>query len=329
MCVAIDAHLDKSNGMLEMLNKSLDKFLNAPRPVKRAISICYDVLAICSSFYIAYVLRINTFKVEFGAAEFATIAITSLVSIAFFIRTGLYRAILRYMPPQAIFTITIGTLVSSFVMIASAFFLNAFLPRSVPVIYIFVALILIGLPRLLFRNLLHFLAPKGNTPIIIFGAGESAHNLVVQLYKSTQFKPVAFVDENPKLHNTLLMGLKVIPSHQLPHYIKKHEVKKVLLALDKSTKEERVRIIRLLEPFSVQVQTIPPIADIINGKAQINEFRDIQIEELLGREPVEPIQELLDVNITKKVVMVTGAGGSIGSEICRQILKAKPKTQSQ
>jgi FlaA1/EpsC-like NDP-sugar epimerase len=307
-----------------MLGKSLNKFLNAPRSVKRAISVCYDILAIGISFYIAYVLRLNTLKVEFGAAELSTIAITCLLSIAFFIRTGLYRAILRYLPPQAIFTITIGTLVSSFVMIASAFFLHAFLPRSVPAIYIFVALILIGLPRLLFRNLLHFLAPKGNTPIIIFGAGESAHDLVIQLYKSTQFRPVAFVDENPKLHNTLLMGLRVIPSHQLPSFIKKHEVKKILLALDKSTKEERVRIIRLLEPFSVQVQTIPPIADIINGKAQINEFRDIQIEELLGREPVEPIQELLEVNISNKVVMVTGAGGSIGSEICRQILKAKP-----
>jgi FlaA1/EpsC-like NDP-sugar epimerase len=310
----------------QMLNNSLNKFLNAPRSVKRTISICYDALAIGLSFYIAYVLRLNTFYVAFGTPEILTIAFTGLLSIAFFVRTGLYRAILRYMPPQAILTITIGTLVSSFVMIATAFFLHAFLPRSVPAIYIFVALILIGLPRLLFRNLLHFLAPKGNTPIIIFGAGESAHNLVVQLYKSTQFKPVAFVDENPKLHNTLLMGLRVIPSHQLPHYIKKHDVKKILLALDKSTKEERVRIIRLLEPFSVQVQTIPPIGDIINGKAQINEFRDIQIEELLGRESVEPIQELLEVNITNKAVMVTGAGGSIGSEICRQVLKAKPST---
>jgi FlaA1/EpsC-like NDP-sugar epimerase len=309
-----------------MLKKYLNKFLNAPRPIKRLISVAYDMVAISFSFYLAYVLRLNTFTVNFGKAEFFTIILTCSVSIIFFIRTGLYKAILRYMPPQAIFTIILGILTSSLVMTASAFFMHAFLPRSVPAIYIFIALIFIGLPRLLFRNLLHFLAPKGNTSIVIYGTGESAHHLVQQLHKSTQFKPVAFIDDNPKLRKTMLMGLKVLPPHKLPNIIKEYNVTKILLALDKSTISERSRVVRLLEPFSIQVQTIPPLADIINGTAQVNEFRDIQIEELLGREPVAPIDELLQINIANRVVMVTGAGGSIGAEICRQILKAKPAT---
>lgn len=309
-----------------MYRKYLNRFLNAPRTVKRFISVSYDVLAISFAYYLSYVLRLNTLHVNFGSAELLTISVTTFTSIIFFVRTGLYRAILRYIPPQAILTITIGILASSLVMILCAFFSHSFLPRSVPAIYIFVALILIGLPRLLFRNMLHFLAPKGNTPIIIYGAGDSAHQLVLQLHKSTQFRPVAFIDDNQKLHNTLIMGLRVCPAHQIPSLIKKYNAQIILLALENANAKERVRIIRMLEPFSVQVQTIPPIADVINGKAEINQLRDIQIDELLGRDPVEPISELLEINIKHKSVMVTGAGGSIGSEICRQLLKAKPTT---
>jgi FlaA1/EpsC-like NDP-sugar epimerase len=307
-----------------MIKKILHTFLNVSRPTKRTISVLYDVSAICFSYYLAFVLRLNTFDIHIHQTEIFSLGLTCAISIIIFIRTGLYRAILRYMPPQAIFTIILGVFSSSVVMVATSFFMHAFLPRSVPIIYIFIALIFIGMPRLLFRNLLHFLAPKGNTPILIWGSGEFAHDLVQQLHKSYQFKPVAFIDDNPKLHKTMLMGLKVVSSHQLPHLIKEYGVKKILLALDQASTPERARIVRMLAPFSIQVQTIPPLTDIINGTAQINEFRDIEIEELLGREAVAPIEALLEMNITNKVVMVTGAGGSIGSEICRQVLKAKP-----
>ena len=307
------------------MHKLLGKFLNAPRPAKRMISVIYDVLALSTAFYFAYVLRLNQLVFQFSINEFLCLLFTASISIATFIRMGLYRAILRYMPPQAILTILIGITASTFTMIASGFFLHSFLPRSVPIIYLLLSLILIGLPRLLFRNLLSFLTPKGDTNIIIYGAGESGHYLATQLQKSAQFKPIAFIDDNNKLHKSMLMGIKVSSPVHLAKLVREHQVKKILLALDNSSTAERVRIIRLLEPLSVQVQTIPPLADLINGTAQVNELRNIQIEELLGREPVAPIDSLLETNITGKVVMVTGAGGSIGSEICRQIYAAKPK----
>lgn len=307
------------------MSRIFAKFLDTPRPVKRFISVSYDILALTCSFYLAYVLRLSTFRVELNYPEIANLAITCTASIIFFVRTGLYRAILRYMPPQAILTITIGVFVSSVVMIASSFFLHSFLPRSVPAIYTLIALILIGLPRLLFRNFLHFFTPKGDTPVLIYGAGESAHHLVIQLNKCSQFRPIAFIDECiSRPQNTMLAGLQVLPPQQIPSLIKQYKIKKILLALDQSSATDRAKIVRMLEPFSVPMQTIPPLTDIITGRAQISEFRNIQIEELLGREPVEPISELLEQNITKKIVMVTGAGGSIGSEICRQIVKAKP-----
>ena len=306
------------------MNSLLAKFLNAPRPVKRAISVAYDILAISTSFYLAYVLRLSQLEFQFSPPELFCLLTTIVISIALFIRMGLYRAILRYIPPQAIVTILIGIVASSFAMIAAGFYLHAFLPRSVPVIYSLIALFLIGLPRLLFRNLLQFFSPKGNANIIIYGAGESGHYLAAQLHKSVQYKPVAFVDDNEKLHQSNLRGIKVYSPNDLPTLIRKYNVSKILLALDTSSQQQTVNIIRRLEKLAVQVQAIPPLNDLINGFAQVDEFRSIQIEELLGREPVAPAKSLLEINITQKVVMITGAGGSIGSEICRQVLALKP-----
>jgi len=306
------------------MNRLLAKFLNAPRPVKRAISVVYDILAISIAFYAAYVLRLSQLEFHFGLQEFFCLIATIVISITLFIRMGLYRAILRYIPPQAIVTIFLGILASSFAMIATGFYLHAFLPRSVPVIYSFIALFLIGLPRLLFRSLLQFFTPKGNANVIIYGAGESGHYLVAQLNKNVQYKPVAFVDDNEKLHHSNLRGIKVYSPHELPQLIKRFNAKKILLALDSSSQQRTASIIRTLEKLPVQVQTIPPLNDLINGRAHIEEFRSIQIEELLGREPVTPATSLLEINITNKVVMVTGAGGSIGSEICRQVVALKP-----
>lgn len=308
------------------MNSLLAKFLNAPRPVKRTISVAYDILAISISFYIAYVLRLSQLEFHFSMQEALCLLTTIVISIALFVRMGLYRAILRYIPPQAIITILIGIIASSFAMIAAGFYLHAFLPRSVPVIYSFIALFLIGLPRLLFRNLLQFFSPKGNANIIIYGAGESGHYLASQLNKSVQYRPVAFVDENEKLHKSNLRGIKVYSPNDLPNLIKKYDVSKILLALDTSSQQQTASIVRRLEKLSVQVQAIPPLNDLINGFAQADEFRSIQIEELLGREPVAPAKSLLEINITQKVVMVTGAGGSIGSEICRQVIALNPTT---
>ena len=302
----------------------LNKFLNAPRPVKRAISIVYDCLAITLSFYLAYTLRMGTVTIDIDRALIGCWLFTLAVSIFVFIRTGLYRAILRYMTQQAMLTIVMGILISSIAMATSGFFLHAFLPRSVPIIYIFTSLILIGIPRVAFRNIIHMLIPKGNIKVIIYGAGESGNNLAAQLESSPDFNPVAFVDDNRKLQGSVLRGLTVYHPNKLASLIEEHGVTRILLALGNISRQERIRIIRYLEPLLVQVQTIPPVTDIVKGIARINELRNIQIEDLLGRDPVAPNMSLMEKNTTGKVVMVTGAGGSIGSELCRQLILLQP-----
>ncbi len=308
-----------------MKNSLILKFLSAPRPVKRLISIGYDIVAIATSFYLAYVLRLGTVSIKVDSALIMCLGFTLLVSIVTFIRMGLYRAILRYMTQQAMVTIVTGILISSLAMTLSAFFLHAFLPRSVPIIYIFTTLILIGLPRLAFRNVVKMVTPRGDIKVVIYGAGETGNNLATQLQLGGEFNPIAFVDDNKKLHGSVLSGLTVHPPHRLATIIEQYGATRILLALGNINRQERVRIIRYLEPLLVQVQTIPPVTDIVKGVARINELRNIQIEDLLGRDPVEPDVALMSKNTTGKIVMITGAGGSIGSELCRQLLKLKPQ----
>lgn len=240
-------------------------------------------------------------------------------------RMGLYRAILRYMTQQAITTIFIGILVSSLAMALSGFFLNAFLPRSVPIIYIFTTLILIGMPRLMFRHVMKMLVPKGHENVIIYGAGQSGNNLAYQLQLSGEFNPVAFIDDNAKLNGSMISGLSVYSPEKISQLVENFRATRILLALGNISRHEKVRIIRFLEPLGLQVQTIPPITDIVKGIARINQLRSIEIEDLLGREPVAPDELLLRQNVENKVILVTGAGGSIGSELCRQLLKLNPK----
>jgi len=303
----------------------LYKFLSAPRSIKRAISVAYDAFAILASFYLAYALRMGNIYIDFDRPLAVCLIFTLGVSIYTFIRMGLYRAILRYMTQQAMVTIFTGILISSLAMAISGFFLHAFLPRSVPIIYVFTTLILVGLPRLAFRNVVKMITPKGNINIVIYGAGETGNNLAAQLQLSGEFNPVAFVDDNTKLQGSVLSGLRVYSPQQLSMLIKQHGATRILLALGNINRQERVRIIRYLEPLLVQVQTIPPVTDIVRGVARINELRNIQIEDLLGRDPVEPDAILMSKNTTGKVVMVTGAGGSIGSELCRQLIKLHPQ----
>jgi FlaA1/EpsC-like NDP-sugar epimerase len=308
-----------------MRTKFLNRFLDAPRPVKRAITLAYDALAILLAAYLAYGLRLGTATFTIDKPLIACLLVTLGISLFTFIRLGLYRAILRYVTQQALLTMIIGILVSSIAMATSGFFFHAFLPRSVPVIYIFVALILVGMPRLLFRHLVQLLIPRGSIKVIIYGAGSRAHLLAAQLQQSGDFDPVVFISQNPKLTGSVIRGLTVHPPEAIKSLIKQHNVSRILLALDEVTRQERVRIIRSLETYQIQVQTVPHMSQVLEGQSSPTSLRDIEIEDLLGREPVEPDPLLLRKTVEQKTILVTGAGGSIGAELCRQILTLAPE----
>ena len=304
----------------------ISSFLEAPRPIKRLISVVYDAIAISLSFYIAWALRLGSFELPIQAPDLICLGIIVLVSITTFIRLGLYRAILRYMAHQAAVSVLIGTIISSVTMAATSFLLDTSIPRSVPIIYVFTSLFFVAIPRMLIRNLVHFLSPRGGTKVLIYGAGRGGNQLAAVLQHSTEFHPIAFIDDDRKLHGSSVRGLAVLSPQQIGTIIEQHRVEKVLLALGNSPRNERLGIIRHLESYPIKVQTVPAVTDLINSRAHIEELRDIQIEDLLGRDPVSADSHLMSTNILGKVVMVTGAGGSIGSELARQIITQNPTT---
>ena len=304
----------------------LKALLESKRSTKRTISLLYDVCAITLALYFAICLRLGSFAFEVTNKELTSLAITIIVSVIVFIKLGLYRAILRYMTIPAMTSIMTGICVSSLALAASSFFTHSFIPRSVPLIYISTALLLIGTPRFLVRSIITLLYQEKRSlqeAVIIYGAGYTGHQLALSL-QNTPFKPIAFVDDNPKLKGSLIAGLLVHRPKKIMELAKGHSAKKVLLALGNASRAERKKVIKKLESLTITVQTIPDLNDVLTGKARIEDIKDIEIDDLLGRDPIAPNNDLLHAGITNKVVMITGAGGSIGSELCRQILRQKP-----
>ncbi len=300
----------------------------SPRQVKRTVSVIFDATSISVAFYLAMCLRLGTLTPPVGKYELLMLAITTLVSLAVFVRMGMYRAILRYLSAQAIVTVAICVCVSGLILALSSFFTHSITPRSIPFIYTLLLFVLIGVPRMLVRSIVMMLTHseiEGKTAVVIYGAGHTGHQLLTALGASS-YRAKAFVDDNPRLHGTTIGGVKVHSPENLPQLIKKYKPKKFLLALGNANNASKSRVLKLLEPLAIEVQTIPAVADILSGKTRIENVKDVEIEDLLGRDPVKPNPKLLDACIKNKVVMVTGAGGSIGSELCRQIIKHSPKT---
>ena len=314
-----------------MLNLRLPTMLKAlfesSRTTKRLISLVYDTLAISLSLYIAICLRLGSFEIPITERELATLAITIIFTLGAFIRMGMYRAILRYMTPQALNTVFLGSCFSALILAVGSFFTHSFIPRSVPFIYLTIALILLGGPRLLVHHLVMILNGSHHgkrEPVIVYGAGYTGHQLRLAL-KATNYKVVAFVDDDTARQGSVFANIKVQNPQQLPDIIRKFGATRVLLALGNTPHSRRAQIIKRLEPMGVSVQTAPAIPDLISGRARIEHIRDVDIEDLLGRDPVKANNNLLSACITDKVVMVTGAGGSIGGELCRQIMLQSPK----
>lgn len=304
----------------------LIKLLEASRATKRIISVCYDSLAIVFGVYLSNCLRLGTFDLVITQKELTALAITLVASLAIFIRSGMYRAILRYMTQSAIVTIIICVLLSGATLAVSGFLTYSKIPRSVPFIYIGIMLLLIGGPRLLIRHIIlrmGALPPGDMIPVIIYGAGRTGHQLMLAL-QDTGYRVAAFVDDNVSLHGTLLANIKIYSPAILPRLIGSTSAAKVLLALGRTSHSLRLEIIKRLEKLHINVQTIPDMGDILSGRARIENIRDVDIEDLLGRDSVLPMANLMEGSITNKVVMITGAGGSIGGELCRQIIGLHP-----
>ncbi|UGA54999.1 polysaccharide biosynthesis protein [Vibrio sp. VB16] len=303
------------------------KFIwNLSRFKKRLISLVIDSMFVICSFYAAYWTRIGHIKPLEDSLNQYVIAITLVITLATFTKLGLYRAILRYLTFHALAVVSIGTIISASAVGLLAYYFDASVPRSVPLIYGAYLCILCGGSRLIVRTLVAQSHAKGKKKVLIYGAGAAGRQLALTLRSSETHRVISFIDKDSTLENTVILGLTVEPVKKAENLIKKHDIDQILMAVPSATRVRRKEIIDTLVHLPAEVLTIPDMGDIVSGEASIDELKDVAIEDLLGRDPVTPQQSLLQANIKDKVVMVTGAGGSIGSELCRQIIKQKPKT---
>ncbi|WP_286295422.1 polysaccharide biosynthesis protein [Vibrio apostichopi] len=295
---------------------------------KRVISVSIDALLIIFALHIALWTRLGDFQFLNDGDNLLLTGLTVIMTVLIFTKIGLYRAVLRYLTFQALFVVTAGAILSSISLALFAYYLQEPVPRTVPIIYGAYLALLCGGSRLVVRNLVATTSPLKDSreEVLIYGAGSGGRQLAVALRASENYRVRAFIDEDKTLTNTMILGMPVIVLGKAERLIEKHDVSKILLAIPSASRARRKQVLDLLAPLPVEIQTVPEMADIVSGKAKIDELTDVPIEDLLGRDAVAPQQVLMEANIKGKVVMVTGAGGSIGSELCRQILKQQPKT---
>ena len=303
------------------------KTIPLSRSVKQILMMLADAFMIVTALALSYALLGKDF---FGQEQrfYFYLSLATTVSILVFIRIGLYRALVLYMGLQSGFLILQGVTAASSLFAASYFFVKTPESSDLSILPIFwmIALLLIGgvrfLAKVLLQSLIQNFRPK--EPVIIYGAGSSGMQLLVALQNGDQYLPVAFVDDSHNMLGNTVHGIRVYSPNSLYELIESYSVRQIFLAIPSATHGERKEILNRLEHLPVHVKTVPDLFDMVSGKVGVDEIREIDIEDLLGRDIVPPNPELLGACITAQSVMVTGAGGSIGSELCRQIIEINP-----
>jgi len=306
-------------------DSSMNVLFRAPRPVKRVISVLADLLFVGIAFWAAMLVRLDTISI-FSNLEYWGLLLSLLpIALVVNVRLGLYRAVIRFISNKAAISICLAVLITTLSLILLSFFLHVQLPRTVPIVFSAFFMILVGGSRFFIRSVLSNTQSKAKENVIIYGAGSSGRQLAQSLFHGSEYSPIAFIDDDKRIQKSTIQGLTVFSRGEINKLIEKNSIKRVLLAMPRDNKKRIAKVLSRLEDFSVEILSIPGSADLVSGKAKIDELHEVSIEDLLGRESVKPNKELLRANITDKVVMITGAGGSIGSELCRQILIQRPK----
>ncbi|MGI9274205.1 MAG: polysaccharide biosynthesis protein [Endozoicomonas sp.] len=324
-----------------MLRESL---IALPRWRKKLLCLILDTGVLCFSLVLAYSFRVGV--IEFWNSysdQFLWLSLlATTITLPIFVRFGLYRAVVRYMGLQMTFAVVQATILAGLMLTGSILLLQVEqVPRTIIPLYCFFSMLLVTTSRYAAQLWLSgyevkeiILSPfkpyQGNrhfsqgVPVAIYGAGSAGVQLVEALDRGRRYKPVAFVDDDAALHGRTVSGRRVFHPDHLNSMLSIASPQEVLLAIPSARSGRRRAVMKSLETLGLPVRTMPDLHEIASGKLQIQEIRDVDIGDLLGRETVAPNTDLMSFCISRKVVMVTGAGGSIGSELCRQIIQYKP-----
>ncbi len=313
-----------------MLSSMRRRILSLPRFWKRALLVSFDFAALALALWPSFSLRFVRWAVPLSLDEWLIIASAPLIAIPVFVRMGLYRAVVRYMPERVIWTIfqamTIATILWVVVAFLSAMAGRGFVPRSVPVIYWAIGALVITSSRFAAKWLFWPATRRGvekRPRVVIYGAGEAGTQLAISL-RSSHFV-VGFLDDDPTLHRREVAGVRVYPPSYLPALISEYNVKQAILSIPSLAAARRREIVESMNQHHIKVQSLPALTDLATGKYLVSQIREIEIDDLLGRSSVPPDLDLIKSIIIGRTIMVTGAGGSIGSELCRKIAQWSPQ----
>ncbi len=303
--------------------------LALPRAAKRFVALSVDLGLCVMTVWMAYYLRLGEFVPLSGTALWA-VAASIGIALPIFIVSGLYRAIFRHSGWPAL--MTVARAVGIYGLLYASVFTAigvAGVPRTLGIIQPILLLLFVGASRALARvwlgdQYLSILKHASRPKVLIFGAGNAGRQLVAAMANSHEMQVVGFLDDDDRLHGHVLNGQPIYNPADLGSLATTLNISDVLLAMPSLSRRRRNEILSLIRTARVAVRTLPSVTDLAQGKVSISDLRELDIDDLLGREPVMPSHILLTMNVRSKVVMVTGAGGSIGSELCRQILNIGP-----
>jgi FlaA1/EpsC-like NDP-sugar epimerase len=316
--------------MMRTLSRLAAPALALPRSVKRGMVLAVDAALCVLTVWLAFYLRSGVWVSLAGPAIVAVVA-SMVLALPVFITSGLYRAIFRYSGLPAMVAVARAMVLYSIAFAAIFTFWGVEgVPRTVGLIQPMLLLLLVGASRAAARvwlgGLYHQQLRKAALPqALIYGAGSAGRQLASAMANSPEIRVVGFLDDDDRLHGHVLNGLPIHNPGDLAEILSVSPITDVLLALPSVSRQRRNDILSTLKPHKVAVRTLPGLSDIATGKVSLSDVRELDIDDLLGREPVKPNGLLLNLNTHHKTVLVTGAGGSIGSELCRQILKTNPK----
>jgi len=299
--------------------------INLTRIYKKAVMIGFDAIAVICIIFISFWIRLGYFYYPTGNHELLLAIYTSpIIAIPIFNSFGLYREVTRYISSSTLWIIIKAATIYAALWGLMVFMLRPeLLPRSAIIINWTLVILIISSSRFIVRWLLQENLKSIN--VVIYGAGSAGRQLYNALKQSGNYNPIAFIDDSKELNGQSIHGAKVFLPGDLNFLIDIRGTKEVLLAIPSLSRNRRREIINFLGSFQVAVRSLPGVLELAQGKVKVNDLLEIDLRDLLGRYTVEPKKELFERNIFNKVVMVSGAGGSIGSELSRQIILHQPK----
>ncbi|MEW4950438.1 polysaccharide biosynthesis protein [Pseudomonas asiatica] len=323
------------------MDKMRSRMLSLPRRYKRAIQVVTDILLVWFAMWMAFFVRLGIEEVDPIVSHLWLFAVAPVVAIPIFIRFGMYRAVMRYFGNDALIVIFKAVSLSALVLSLIVYWYSnhkIVVPRSIIFNYWWLSLVLLGGLRLVMRQ--YFLGDwfaaaqhvpftsrdNGLPKVAIYGAGAAGNQLAMALRMGRVMRPVAFIDDDESLVDRVISGLQVFSGSDIQRMVDLTGAQEILLAIPSASRARRREVLGALENYPLHVRSVPGFMDLASGRVKVDDIQEVDIADLLGRDSVPAQPELLARCITNQVVMVTGAGGSIGSELCRQILALSPKT---